>query len=51
MSSNGMKKPILEFKARNTDPEKCPFINPTVEFTLYPGSCVHLAGELTKLFV
>ncbi|KAL3802793.1 hypothetical protein HJC23_007570 [Cyclotella cryptica] len=44
MSPEARKKPILQFRARNTNPLKCPFVNSTVCFTLYPGSCVHLAG-------
>jgi len=35
---------ILEFKANKIDPDRCPFINDTVSFTLNRGSCVHLAG-------
>ena len=36
---------ILEFKANKIDPNRCPFINDTVSFTLNRGSCVHLAGK------
>ena len=36
--------PILEFKARNINPNKCPFLNDTVSFTLHRSSCIHLAG-------
>ena len=35
---------ILEFKATKIDPNRCPFINDTVSFTLNRGSCIHLAG-------
>ncbi|KAL3775681.1 hypothetical protein ACHAWO_004495 [Cyclotella atomus] len=44
MSSKADTKPILEFRAQNVNSEKCPFVNTSVEFTLYPGSCLHLAG-------
>ena len=44
MPSKTKNKPILEFRATNIDPAKCPFVNPSVEFTLYPSSCLHLAG-------
>ncbi len=37
--------PILEFKAQNINPTKCPFSNDSVSFTLRPSSCVHLAGS------
>mmetsp|Transcript_7946 Transcript_7946/g.14966 ORF Transcript_7946/g.14966 Transcript_7946/m.14966 type:complete len:606 (+) Transcript_7946:153-1970(+) len=37
-------EPILEFKAQNINPEKCPFVNSTVNFTLRRSSCIHLAG-------
>mmetsp|Transcript_27805 Transcript_27805/g.62790 ORF Transcript_27805/g.62790 Transcript_27805/m.62790 type:complete len:585 (-) Transcript_27805:105-1859(-) len=45
-SSNGRDKdPILQFKARNVDPRKCPFENEVVSFTLFPSSCIHLSGQ------
>jgi ABC-type nitrate/sulfonate/bicarbonate transport system ATPase subunit/ABC-type transporter Mla maintaining outer membrane lipid asymmetry permease subunit MlaE len=37
--------PILEFTAQNIYPEKCPFSNDIVSFTLRPSSCLHLAGS------
>ncbi|KAL3761857.1 hypothetical protein ACHAWU_009022 [Discostella pseudostelligera] len=37
--------PILEFKAQNVNPVKCPFSNDSVSFTLHPSSCLHLAGS------
>ena len=44
-SENGSSdEPILEFKARNINPTKCPFTNSTVNFTLRRSSCLHLAG-------
>ena len=43
-SSSG-DKAILQFKARNADPTKCPFENEEVSFTLFPSSCVHLSGQ------
>mmetsp|Transcript_33909 Transcript_33909/g.72298 ORF Transcript_33909/g.72298 Transcript_33909/m.72298 type:complete len:609 (+) Transcript_33909:163-1989(+) len=43
-SSPGSGEAILEFKARNVDPQKCPFLNSTVAFTLRRSSCLHLAG-------
>ena len=38
-------RPILEFRAKNIDSSKCPFTNDSVEFTLYPSSCLHLSGQ------
>ncbi|KAL7470090.1 hypothetical protein ACHAXS_010333 [Conticribra weissflogii] len=37
--------PILRFRARNVNSEKCPFLNSTVSFDLYPSSCLHLGGQ------
>jgi len=44
-SSSSSGCPILQFKARNVDTEKCPFTNDAVEFTLHKSSCIHLAGQ------
>ncbi|KAL7478186.1 hypothetical protein ACHAW6_003960 [Cyclotella cf. meneghiniana] len=44
MSPEAGKRPVLQFRANNTNQLKCPFVNRTVCFTLYQGSCVHLAG-------
>mmetsp|Transcript_33026 Transcript_33026/g.67316 ORF Transcript_33026/g.67316 Transcript_33026/m.67316 type:complete len:617 (-) Transcript_33026:164-2014(-) len=38
-------KPILRFRARNVNSEKCPFLNSIVSFDLYPSSCLHLGGQ------
>lgn len=42
--SRSESDPILQFTATNIDKSKCPFVNPTVNFTLSRSSCLHLAG-------
>ena len=38
-------RPLLEFRARNINANKCPFKNEIVSFTLHPSSCLHLSGQ------
>jgi ABC-type transporter Mla maintaining outer membrane lipid asymmetry ATPase subunit MlaF/ABC-type transporter Mla maintaining outer membrane lipid asymmetry permease subunit MlaE len=40
-----LSSPLLEFRARNVNINKCPFTNEIVSFDLYPSSCLHLNGQ------
>jgi len=45
---NRHSPPIVEFKAIPTENSrnlKCPFSNESVSFSIYPGSCIRIAGD------